>query len=526
MIGFIGFSNVSKEVPSFVITTNQRTRSLLIVLAISLFMLQSPGIAWSNSELLEELSHLTLKGGQLPGTSIKISTTQKLLLDSQSPHISGLQGIEPVELTLDEVPSETKLLETLNQQENNNASEIVTAKILRRVPAPPIDSPPFPSGEWQIGGTSPIGAPDTSSTYTLMKMLHHTELGSFLEKNRIKIYGWVNTGANYGTSKLSNYPVTYNSFSRRVDLDQVAINFERIPDTVQTKHVDWGFRVTGFYGIDYRLTTMKGIFSDQLLNKNRQYGFDPVLFYGDIYIPQVAKGMNIRFGRYLSVPDIEAQLCPDNYMYTHSLLYGVDPYTQMGVITTTKLTDRWTVQLGINGGNDIALWAGNRKNLLKPTGTAMVQWISKHNKDSVYVGVNAINDGKYGYNNVQQFVGTWTHVFTPRIHTKTEAYYMYQRQVPGMGFAPEWAVLNYFLVQLSKKDFITFRNEYYDDIKGQRYGVKNSMSSNAIGFTHWFNQSIGIRPEFRYDQAYNNPTFDHFKKKNQFLGSVDLIVRF
>jgi len=454
-----------------------------------------------------------------------VSTQSKTLYSDSSLSSDKTEPLETVEFSAEEDTSDTKLSNYLSTSENAPPKEITT-KITRRVPAPPIDSPPFPSGEWQIGGTSPIGAPDTSSTYTLMKLLHKTELGSFLEKNRIKIYGWVNTGANYGTSKLSNYPVTYNTFSRRVDLDQVAINIERIPNTVQTEHVDWGFRVTGFYGIDYRLTTMKGIFSDQLLTKNRQYGFDPVLFYGDIYLPKVAKGMNIRIGRYLSVPDIEAQLCPDNYMYTHSLLYGVDPYTQMGIMTTTKLNDQWNIQLGISGGNDIALWAGNRKNLLKPTGTAMVQWISKKNKDSIYAGVNAINDGKYAYNNLQHFVATWTHVFTPKIHTKTEAYYMYQRQVPGIGFAPEWAIVNYTLFQLSKKDYITFRNEYYDDIKGQRYGVKNSMSSHAIGYTHWFNQSIGIRPEFRYDQAYNNPTFDHFKKKNQFLGSVDLIVRF
>lgn len=491
---------------------------------------------------------LAAYGEDLAGSSIPLTVNSPPLKGIEQP-VNVPQKVTPKAAPMlstsavDTVESETLQMETVSLQDTEatpvasdqtmHATDLTAAPppadpplLLRRTPAPAIDSLPFPNGEWQIGGTSVIGAPDTRSDYLIMNALKHTELGKFLADNRIKIYGWVNVGGNVSSSKHSNYPVTYNTFARRVDLDQVALTIERIPDTVQTEHIDWGFRVTGFYGIDYRLTTMKGIFSDQLLEKNRQYGFDPVLFYGDLYIPKIAQGMNIRFGRYLSVPDIEAQLCPDNYTYTHSLLYGVDPYTQMGILTTTKLNSQFTVQLGINGGNDISLFAGNRAKLLKPTGVAMLQWIAPNNKDSIYAGVNAINDGKFAYNNLQHFVGTWSHVFTPKIHTKTEAYYMYQKKVPGIGFAPEWAIVNYLEFQLSKKNYITIRNEYYDDIKGQRYGVKNKMTSHTLGFTHWFTPSIGLRPEFRFDQAYNNPSYDNGRKKSQFLGSMDLLYRF
>jgi len=36
---------------------------------------------------------------------------------------------------------------------------------------------------------------------------------------------------------------------------------KRVPDTVQTDHWDWGFRLTNLYGLDYRFTTAKGYFS-------------------------------------------------------------------------------------------------------------------------------------------------------------------------------------------------------------------------------------------------------------------------
>jgi hypothetical protein len=52
------------------------------------------------------------------------------------------------------------------------------------------------------------------------------------------------------------------------------------------------------------------------------------MVYADVYVPFVAQGLNIRMVRYISLPDIEAQLAPDNYTYSHSLLYTYDAYTQ------------------------------------------------------------------------------------------------------------------------------------------------------------------------------------------------------
>ena len=121
---------------------------------------------------------------------------------------------------------------------------------------------------------------------------------------------------------------------------------EWLPDSVQREHIDWGFHLTGFFGTDYRSTMNKGYFSSQLLDHDRQYGFDPVLEYSDVYFPHVAKGMNVRVGRFISIPGIEAQLTPNNYIFSHSLLYAVDPFTDTGVLATIQANDRWVVQVG------------------------------------------------------------------------------------------------------------------------------------------------------------------------------------
>ena len=87
----------------------------------------------------------------------------------------------------------------------------------------------------------------------------------------------------------------------------------------------------------------RGLFSDQLLKDNNYYGFDMPMVYFDLYLPQIFQGMNIRIGRIISEPDIEAQLAPNNLMSSHSLVYGFDNYTQTGIFTTTKINDQWTI---------------------------------------------------------------------------------------------------------------------------------------------------------------------------------------
>ncbi len=57
-------------------------------------------------------------------------------------------------------------------------------------------------------------------------------------------------------------------------------------------------------------------------------------------------GMILRVGRYVSLPDIEAQLAPNNYTYTHSLTYTYDCYTQTGVNATIKFSNFFTFQAG------------------------------------------------------------------------------------------------------------------------------------------------------------------------------------
>jgi opacity protein-like surface antigen len=408
----------------------------------------------------------------------------------------------------------------------------------------PLDSPPFPTADWPLGGSQLIGVPDTA-VGPLMKWIYDGPDGQAWKDSRIKLYGWAEIGANTSTSSQSLTPAGYPIHPNRIELDQLVFRIERLPDTTQKDHVDWGFNVTNIYGLDYRYTIMKGIFSDQLLAKNRTYGYDVPTFYGDIYFPQIAEGMNVRVGRYLSVPDIESQMAPSNWLYTHSLLYIFDPFTQMGVVNTVKLNDQWLIQFGAHAGNDVAPWESADAKL---TPMACFRWTSKDNNDSIYPCVNSINNGKYAYDNIQMFVNTWSHKFNDLWNMQTEFYYTYQRDVPSVFgplpiepntsgafcppgqitcFAPAWAIVNYQNFKISKTDYLVLRNEYFDDVKGQRTGTQTSYSTHSIGWGHWFNvwgENTGLfRPELRYEHSYNAPAYNLGTRKDQLIVAADVI---
>jgi hypothetical protein len=426
------------------------------------------------------------------------------------------------------------------------APDATPAPTTRRIPPAPFDSPPFPNGDWQIGGSPIIGDPGELAPYPLMQAIYEGPGGQAWKDSKFQIYGWINFSGNISTSDAGgktqngNFPLIYDLRPNRMELNQIVLYLERLPNEAQTDHIDWGFRVSFLYGLDYRFTTSRGFFSDQLLKHNSYTGFDMPMVYFDLYIPYIFQGMNIRIGRIISEPDIEAQLAPNNLMASHSLLYGFDNYCQEGIFTTTKINDQWTIQAGISNGTDVTIWQDDPGN--QPTGTVMVQWTSPNQMDSIYAGDNAFNNGKFGYNNLQQIVGTWTHKFNDKIYTATEAWYMYMndavdhptKEVPFQGgsfpvrsgYAPEWAVLNYTMFRISRNAFFTVRNEYMNDKVGSRTGFATQYSEHSIGLTWWPDKIITIRPELRFDHSYDTRAYNNGRDHNQLAFITDVIYHF
>lgn len=436
---------------------------------------------------------------------------------------------------------------------------------------PPVNGPPFPFSMWPIGGTVWIGQPWTQAG-PWMTALWAGPHGDVWKKSKIQFYGWLNVGANFSTSKsgvntsagkYENFPTAYDEVPNAIEPDQEVLYIEREPDTVQTEHFDWGFRLSGLWGLDYRFTTAKGYFSQQLLGHppGKEYGFDPVMMYLDLYFPHLGEGTDVRIGRYISLPDIEAQLAPNNYTYSHSLLYTFDCYTQTGITATTRLSSHWTTQVGLSPGCETAPWNLTDSRL---TLNACLQYSWHTSKDNLYLCDNETNLGKdsgqYGYNNLQAYYLTWYHVIDKNWHSSTESWYQWMKQVPNVAYnpppgsnlppvdpiqpetndngaycnnptsftcyAPEWAIVNYLERQIGPHNYISIRNEYFDDIVGQRTGTKTRYTEHLFGWGHWVGTTILFRPEVRFEHSYDRPAYQNGTKQTQLTAAGDIIFFF
>jgi hypothetical protein len=482
--------------------------------------------------------------------SLKTEESKKnneLKLDSNPTGDIGAQpGVEAPKSSDSDETKLTFLGRFLNAYKESSDTQPAPPANYRGYPAP-LNSPPYPNAVWPIGGTSNIGQPNPVTDTPLMQAIGtKSALGQSLQSLRINIYGWANGGGNISTSQGAGYanaPAAYYQKANNVQVDQLALFVERVPDTVQNDHFDWGFRVTGFYGLDYRFTTALGILSNQLIKNNQQNGVDFPMAYVDLYYP-VMDGLNIRVGRFISVPDIEAQLATSNYMYSHSLMYSYDAYTQTGVVATLKMNDHVTVQGGLTAGNDVAPWQKGAQ----PTGLLCFGYTWSQGNQNVYVCDNSINSGKYAYNNMNQYNATYYVKLNNNWHMATEVYYMKESDVPAVGgplptypnsnpgyFAPGLIAgtmhavggVNYLVRNLDSNTFLTFRNGFLWDPNGQRTGYPTVYSDNAIGLSHWImNKRILLRPEIANYHSFLTPAFNNGKKKNEAIIGGDAVVIF
>lgn len=313
------------------------------------------------------------------------------------------------------------------------------------------------------------------------------------------------------------------------------------------------------------------------------------MVYGELYMPNVAQGLLLRVGRYISIPDIEAQLAPNNYMYSHSMTYTVDNYTNESVVASLAVAKNVIFQLGLIGGTDTAIWniwkkvhnhAPNplypKQTFLKdpgarPSVVACARFTWNDGKDNFYPCMDGINNGVWGYNNLQWYGFTFYHQLNERWHIAYELYSLHQNNVAninnpiaaaaiaagGTPFSPQYIPFNapngaqctnasalscttsvlatvaYINYQFSPLDNISFRPEFYDDKQGQRTGIKTRYLNFGLGWQHCLSPQIEIRPEIDYDYALDKDAFNGDanagiapNKRYTVLGAMDIIAHF
>jgi len=94
------------------------------------------------------------------------------------------------------------------------------------------------------------------------------------------------------------------------------------------------------------------------------------------------------------------------------------------------------------------------------------------------------------------------------------------------GYSLNYGAFNYTMFALGKNDYLTIRNELWNDPQGERTGFPSLYSSHTIGWSHNFNPVFQIRPEIGFYHSYQNRSFDLGTTRNMIMGGVDVTWRF
>ena len=224
----------------------------------------------------------------------------------------------------------------------------------RRIGNPPFDSPPYPDGDWQIGGgPNVIGDPGAlrDSPYPLMQAIYDGPNGKVVVRQPHPVLRLGNRKRK--PQHLAQYwaqpgcPITRKSMMS-------------VPDRVEIRPGRALYRTHG--GSRTRPTTSTGAFAWPVsmawttvswlraaistiitcLVDNKFTGFDTPMLYAQSLRSPGRRGHEHHPGaHHFGCPTSSNSLRPNNLMASHSLVYSFDDYTMWGLWTTTKLNANW-----------------------------------------------------------------------------------------------------------------------------------------------------------------------------------------
>ena len=390
---------------------------------------------------------------------------------------------------------------------------------------------------------------EEAQKFFLMKILEGRSGGEFLDKSGITIKGYADMNYTASTASGVNSPMAMNYKANQFLLEQNSIIIEKAVDT-KAKEMTWGFTMMGILpGSDYRFTLQNNLMDSQLTANNGQpntYGVDAPQFFVETYNPNFAKGLDTKVGRFYTILFNESIDPTQNKLVSRALTFMNNPFTHTGVLTATKLDDRWTMYNGLTCGADVffgpsgkASYLGGLKWESEDAGTNFAlntqltdpsfnQSQGTANTYDVFEIVfnHKIND-KWSFTSdtMYSFINNWdSNANNSTIVDRDES-----RPIAYQGWANWYGFVNYLTYNVTDKLSTTSRVEFFTDTEGVRTGYTGIYTTLTQGATYkMYQEQLWVRPEFRYDnnstsKAYNN---DGTASNGLFTFAIDVILRY
>jgi hypothetical protein len=341
-------------------------------------------------------------------------------------------------------------------------------------------------------------------------------------QGRFSVSGWTDMSFTGSSADQSNLPMGFNYKANQFLLQQNWLRIDQAVDENATS-ASFGWRSDWILpGSDYRFFLPMGIFTSQLTANNgmpNTYGFDPIQFYGEVYLPNIAQGTDIKFGRWGMLHGVEMNEASMNLLASHSYTYIADPFTHTGLLATTRFSKQLVTQAAITTGSDIFVGPGS-----SPTFVGSTTWFSRSGRTSLKLST-VLGSGKYNQSLPFDNRNLFDVVLRQQILQKTfyvvEGLYGYETNVTNIGTARWFGVVQYLTYNWTDKLAPTTRLEFFDDINGERTGFPGLYTALTSGIRYQPAKWFTFRPEIRYDNC-NAAAFEG--KHGLVTADMDVIV--
>ena len=331
--------------------------------------------------------------------------------------------------------------------------------------------------------------------------------------------GWVEAGV-YTNSRSSreNGPVHLASKSRN-DFQMNQLYFFGEKEMNTRRGLDWGGRVDLAYGTDYGvMQTLDGTFDADWGTNKHGYGMAAYQLYGTLGY----RDLSVKVGKFATPLGWEAVLSRDNFFYSHSLCFLIEPTSHTGALATYDMSDRLSLNAGWTTGTDSSF-----KNPGKNSALLAGLTYSLTNNATVYYWLSTGKqyDEMMDMRNdlfIQSLCLEWA--LTKRF-TYLLQYNLRNDNKRDGDRLSAYGINNHFLYKLTDKVSA-----------GTRLGwLRNNGSADLTDASDYWEVTLGlrwdpigflsIRPEVRYDWCQGGAT-PFAGKKDQASGGFGMVVSF
>jgi hypothetical protein len=374
-----------------------------------------------------------------------------------------------------------------------------------------------------------------------------------LQDSPNRIFGWFDnsfTGNTNGTPRNRiNFGVFPNTLANTWMGNQYYIVLEN-PLELDDK-VNFGGRFDFLFGYDWQFTKMYGLF-DRAFRPYQFTGIDLPQFYAEVHLPVLTEGgLDIKGGRFASPAGYESFQAINRPLLSVPYMFNFTPFTFFGMLATWHATERVNLYSGTVNGMDrwidqnyiwnylggISIKTRDDKGTLGLYGLVgpnqLPRFAPADNPllpvGSPPPGFMAGQNNPYYSRSYRGYISLvltrdWTEKSTQVIETD----HVWDPQTLGFGPGVQsihyHSLGNWFLYKWTDKATLVWRSELFWDPNGMATGIKNTYLETTAGVQYRPYDWLWIRPEIRYDSAFQNPAYNDKTLRNQLTLAFDVIL--